>query len=100
MQFGSESLNNGIDFHRDDLLDAVSQRGRGIGASSGAENKRMLKFRVWEKLVNPAIERLCRLPWDHALVPDAVNVELVAGGLRGVERDFVLRRPITGTLEK
>ena len=100
MQFGSESLNNGIDFHRGNLLDAVSKRGRGIGASSGAENKRMLKLRVWEELINPAIERLLRLPWDHALVPDAVNVQLVAARLRGRDRDFVIRRPIAVKLEK
>src|SRR4029077_21161922 len=99
-QFCSEFLNDRIDLDRRDVLNVMSKRRSRVGPSARAENERVLKLRVREKLVDASIKRFLRLPRDHALMPDAVYVEFVAARLRWRERDLVILRPIAVALEK
>ena len=100
MQLRAEFLNDRINFHGRDLLHAVGQCRCRIRAGAGAENERVLKRSAGEHLINAAIERLLRLPGNHALVADAVDVELIAARQGWGQRDLVIGRPVRTALQE
>ena len=100
MQLRAQFQDHRIDLDRGDLLNTLRERGRGVGAGARAENQRVLEGSAGKEFVNPPVERLLILPRDHALMPDAVDVEFVTARFRGRERDLVIGRPVGVLLEK
>ena len=84
VQLRADLLNHWIDLDCGDLFHAIRQRRRGVGASAGAEDEGVTKRIPGKEIINAAIKRLLLLPRDHALMPDAVDVEMIAAGFAGV----------------
>ena len=74
MVLAPEPHDDRIDLHRVDVLRAVQERRRDVGAGAGAEDQHVLEA-VAERRVRPLVEVLLARHRGHRLVEDVVDLD-------------------------
>ena len=91
MALAAEAEDHRIDLDGVDVLGAVPQRGRDVGAGAGAENQDVSNVSPNDR-VRPLVEVFLLLDRRHRLVEDVVHLDDGVGAVLA-DGDLVVRRP-------